>query len=133
MVGISTRIGRSAGGRLGGLVTAAVCATAAALCLLAPAVPANELADGIGAEIGRSIARAEPTMRKSAAREFPGDLWSQGDAYFFLESRRVRVIAAQKRAAIGSVLQALDDFLRDHPGRANRGGVPACKPRPFYD
>ena len=47
--------------------------------------------------------------------------------------RRVTEAAAREKVAVGSVLDALDMYLRENPNRKNQNRVPLCKPRSFYD
>jgi hypothetical protein len=116
-----------------GLCSAAICAAVVVLCARAPTTTEAALSRDRELPVARDIARAERVLRLQAVREFPGDQWSQGDAYSFREFRRVIAAAAQEKAAIGSVLNALDEYLRKNPNKNNQNRVPLCKPRSFYD
>jgi len=116
-----------------GLCAAAICAMFVLLCSRAPTTTAKALPQERAVSVARNIANDERLLRVQAVREFPGDHWSQGDAYSFREFRRVTAAAAQEKVAIGSVLDALDEYLRRNPNRKNRNRVPLCKPRSFYD
>lgn len=83
--------------------------------------------------MARSIATREPGLRAKAARQFPGDRWSQDDAFHAHEQNLVRNAAARERVAVARVLDALDAYLRSHPDEARNAGTSPCKPRPFYD
>jgi hypothetical protein len=83
--------------------------------------------------IAASIAEREPALRSRSRAQFPGDLWSQGDAYHAHEQELVRRAAAQAGVSVGSVLDALDGWLRAHPSSDHPDSVSPCKPRPYYD
>ena len=118
---------------LAGLCAAAICAAFVILCVRIPGRTPAALSQEPGRKVARDIAKAEKLLRKQAKREFPGDHWSQGDAYSFREFRRVTAAATQENVAIGSVLVALDEYLRKNPNKNNQNRVPLCKPRSFYD
>jgi hypothetical protein len=83
--------------------------------------------------VAAAIANREPSMRRAAERHFPGDTWSQGDDYHNQEQGLIRGAARREHVAIGSVIEALDRYLREHPDNARENTAPRCKPRPFYD
>lgn len=83
--------------------------------------------------MARSIATREPGLRAKAVRQFPGDHWSQDDAFHAHEQHLVRNAAAREGVAVARVLDALDAYLRSHPDEAREAGTSPCKPRPFYD
>lgn len=83
--------------------------------------------------VAASIAEREPALRARATAQFPGDLWSQDDAYHAHEQELVRAAAARQRMPLGSVLWALDSWLRTHPSPERESSASPCKPRPFYD
>jgi hypothetical protein len=116
-----------------GLCAAAIGAAVVVLCVRTSERTAAVLSQERAMKVASDIARAERILRLQAVREFPGDHWSQGDAYSFREFRRVTAAATQEKVAIGSVLNALDEYLRKNPNKNNQNRVPLCKPRSFYD
>lgn len=118
---------------LAALCTTAISASVVVLCARSPTTTAAALSENDERMVVRDIAKAERVLRIEAVREFPGDHWSQGDAYSFREFRRVTAAATKKNVAIGSVLNALDKYLRENPNKNNENRVPLCKPRSFYD
>jgi hypothetical protein len=118
---------------LGGLGCALSLGAAITLCLKAPAPPARELPAARRRAVGESLVSREAGMRRTAEKQFPGDLWSQDDAFHNQEQALVRSAARRERVAIGSVLSALDEALRSHPRGAHKYTATPCKPRPFYD
>jgi hypothetical protein len=98
---------------------------------LAP-LPAADAA--LGARIGRALRAREEGFRQQALTKFPGDPWSQNDHFGTLERDFVRTAAAREQIRTGSVLEAIDRDVRAAPDAApQRGWVPPCMPRPFYD
>jgi hypothetical protein len=95
--------------------------------------PARALPATRRAAVAQSIASAEPSARARARRQFPFDNWSQDDAFHNSEQGSVRALAAREHADLGSVLSALDAYLRAHPSPTRKTGASPCKPRPFYD
>lgn len=84
--------------------------------------------------IGRELRVQEAGFREEALRKFPGDPWSQGDHFGSLERGFVRGVAARDQLRPGAVLEAIDRDVRAFPDAApQRGWVPLCRPRPFYD
>ena len=116
-----------------GLCAAAICAAFVILCDRAPTTTKEALSQKRAATIVSRIAKDERPLRLQAVREFPGDHWSQGDAFSFREFRQVTGVAEREKVAIGSVLDALDRYLRENPNKKNKNRVPPCKPRSFYD
>lgn len=116
-----------------GLCAAAICGAFVILCERVPTTTEKALSQKRAPIIARNIAKGERPLRMQAVREFPGDHWSQGDAFSFREFRQITEAAAREKVAIGSVLDALDRYLRKHPSRKNQNRVPLCKPRSFYD
>jgi hypothetical protein len=118
-------------------VAAALLATSIAIALYrtltAPSAAAPTLKGGARERVAAAIALQEVELRRRATLEFPGDRWSQSDAFGALEQDKVREAARNEKVAIGSVLEVMDGDLRAHrsPGRAV--GAAPCKPRPFYD
>jgi hypothetical protein len=108
-------------------------AAAVVLCWKAPAPAPRTLSPKRLGQVGASIATREAGMRRTAERQFPGDLWSQDDAFHNQEQALIRAAAKRERVAIGSVLDGLDRYLRSHPGGAHKNTATPCKPRPFYD
>ena len=90
-------------------------------------------ADGADVEsAAREIAAREPAWRRAAQAQFPGDRWSQDDAFHNVEQGAVRLSAARTGVSVGELFDALDRELRAHPEGHLMHAVP-CKPRPFYD
>ena len=79
------------------------------------------------------LLQREPLRRKKAATEFPGDLWSQGDAFHAYEYQQVMGAARRLDVSVGSLLLALDEQLRQMTPERNWQYVAPCKPRPSYD
>ena len=94
----------------------------------APAAPAQR------ATLAAQVAAEEPGWRMQAEKDFPGDLWSQRDAFHGHEAQRVRELAGASHVSYGEVIRAVDDdvhrSVRD--GERSARAIP-CKPRPFYD
>ncbi|NOY93575.1 MAG: hypothetical protein GXP55_20515 [Deltaproteobacteria bacterium] len=80
----------------------------------------------------REVADREPGWRRAARMQFPGDRWSQDDAFHNVEQNAVRMQAARAGVSVGELFDALDRELRAHAGGHLMQAVP-CKPRPFYD
>jgi len=80
----------------------------------------------------REVAAQEPGWRRAARMQFPGDRWSQDDAFHNVEQSAVRMQAARAGVSLGELFDALDRELRAHPEGHLMHAVP-CKPRPFYD
>lgn len=77
--------------------------------------------------------RSEPIFRARARRAF-NDAWSRGDDFTNAERRLVRDQSAQHGVAVSSILRAIDaDVRATHEAWPERGAVPPCVPRPFYD
>ena len=87
-------------------------------------------------EAYRAMVAQEPATRQRAARNFPGDAWSQDDDFHAVEMQAAQRQAAQRDMSLGDVLRGLDDGLRD-PAQARvnaplKNSVPPCRPRPVY-
>jgi hypothetical protein len=77
--------------------------------------------------------RAEPILRDRARRAF-NDAWSRGDDFTNAERRLVREQSAQHGVAVSSILLGIDaDVRATRATSPERGAVPPCAPRPFYD
>jgi hypothetical protein len=124
-----------------GLKTRAVAAALLVTCLAvavyrtlsAPRTPSAALTGAARERVAAFLAVAEPDLQHKAALEFPGDLWSQSDAYGALEQDKIREATRNENVNLGSVIDVLDADLRAHrtPGRSVSAAP--CKPRPFYD
>lgn len=103
----------------------------------AAAAPARGTApsEALQREMARDVLRFEAADRHRAVRAFPGDAWSQGDAYHGREAQRVRVLARRHEVAVADVLASVDRALREQwfPQLETSAEVAPCKPRPFYD
>jgi hypothetical protein len=82
----------------------------------------------------RDVTSRERKMRREAAVKFPGDLWSQDDDFHERENETVRSFAGSHEVSIASVVQAVDDGMREHwPTTGTpQGTVPPCRPRLSY-
>ncbi len=94
---------------------------------LGPGTPASR------ERVALIVRMREADMRREALERFPGDPWSQGDHFGSQESKLVRRLASEEGLRPGAVLDAIDRDLKAFPGGGERGWVPACMPRAFYD
>lgn len=77
--------------------------------------------------------RDEPRWRTRARGAF-NDAWSRGDDFANAERTSVRRATADGTIGVSSVLLAVDaDIRATRPLAPERGAVPPCVPRPFYD
>ncbi|HEX6242917.1 MAG TPA: hypothetical protein VFZ61_18515 [Polyangiales bacterium] len=83
------------------------------------------------ARIARNLRGEEAHLRREALKKFPGDPWSQGDDFSARERDFVNREAQELGIRHGAVLDAIDRDVRAFPGH-ERGSVPPCMPRPFY-
>ena len=86
--------------------------------------------------VASRLREAEPGFRRSALETFPGDPWSQDDAFAASESGLVEQLANENQLRIGAVLDAVDADVKRRPRDDlgnERGRVAPCMPRPFYD
>ncbi len=118
-------------------VAAVPAAVAVALALTSPTkAPRGHLTPEQAHDAFRTIAGAEPQLRREAAKRFPTDPWSQDDDFHRQEMTRARSFADSHRAPLGEVLRAVDDGMREgwpRPGGAEvRVTVPPCRPRAIY-
>jgi hypothetical protein len=101
----------------------------------APA-PSKTLDDPARQAAFRELASEEASQRARASRTFPWDAWSQDDDFHANEMLMAMRIARTRGVALGDVLRALDDGMREQwplPPSANvRPSVPPCRPRPIY-
>lgn len=118
---------------LGVILSLAAVMVAGGRAALAGRTPVTELKGEARERVLHALADDEPRRRTDAIRAFPGDRWSQGDAFTGRESEIVRSQTAVNKVALESVLDVLDADLhaRRVPGR--QAGAPPCKPRPQYD
>jgi len=112
------------------LCGAAVVRAATAFCPAQAAVaPDSERREAFGI-----IAENEAPTRAKAAKNFPGDLWSQDDSYHSAEMERCVAFANLRGLSIGAVLQAVDDGMREGwprpSGAIMKATVAPCHPRP---
>ena len=115
----------------------ATCVAAVALSATAPQLkPAAEASEEQQQSAWYSVASDEPSLRKSAAKSFPTDPWSQDDDFHNQEFRRAQGFASSNTISVGSVLRAIDEGMRRHwphaPTAETRATVPPCRPRPIY-
>jgi hypothetical protein len=115
---------------------AAICALAFAAALFTtPAPSAPHAAPEAMAKAAANMGAHEADFRKTSAKEFPTDPWSQDDAFHEKEAREARSYAGSHSLSLGEVLDATDADLR---ARAARGDstfvatVPPCHPRAIY-
>jgi hypothetical protein len=118
---------------LGALLSLAAVMVAIAKALLAQGPEVKPLVGPARDRVMHVLGDDEPARRVAAIRAFPGDRWSQGDAFHGRESELVRGQTSANGVALESVLDVLDADLhaRRIPGR--NAFVPPCKPRPQYD
>lgn len=84
-----------------------------------------------------NIASEEDGWRTLTEKDFPGDQWSQRDAFHGHEAESVRNLAGNSHVSFEDVIRAVDDDLHKSRGRGREqdrsaNAIP-CKPRPFYD
>lgn len=101
------------------------------LALTPPLTPGSAGTREERAEVGREIRRAEARFRRKSLKKFPGDTWSQGDDFGRQERAFVNSQATATGMRPGAVLEAIDRDVKAFPG-GERGRVPPCMPRPFY-
>jgi hypothetical protein len=118
---------------VGLLVSLAVVAVASVKAALATSVPGKPLHGPARQQVMHALAHDEPQRRVDARRAFPGDRWSQGDAFTGRESELVRHQTAIHGVALESVVDVLDADLRSRRIPDRQAGVAPCKPRPQYD
>ena len=82
-----------------------------------------------------ALASSEPTWRREAEIQFPGDVWSQDDDFHRREGTFARETATTRGVPVEEVLRAIDEGLHGELGMSHQlvATVPPCKPRPFYD
>jgi hypothetical protein len=118
---------------LGLILTLAAVMVAGAKAALAERRPANSLQAEARERVMHVLADDEAGRRVAAIRAFPGDRWSQGDAFHGRESEIARGQAAMNNVALESVLDVLDADLHARRVPDRHAGVAPCKPRPQYD
>jgi hypothetical protein len=118
---------------LGAILSLATIMVAGAKAALAERRPANALQGEARERVMHVLADDEPARRSGAIRAFPGDRWSQGDAFHGRESEIARGQAALNNVALESVLDVLDADLHARRVPDRQAGVAPCKPRPQYD
>lgn len=84
-----------------------------------------------------NIASEEEGWRTATEKDFPGDQWSQRDAFHGHEAESVRNLAGSSHVSLEDVIRAVDDDVRKSRRRGREqdrsaNAIP-CKPRPFYD
>lgn len=110
-----------------------VAAVKAATASPPPPLPAPSQA--VRQQVFSAMAGQEGTFRTKAARNFPGDAWSQDDDFHAMEMQAATRQAALRGISLGEVLRAWDDGLREHWAPADatfKNSVPPCRPRPVY-
>jgi hypothetical protein len=125
-------------GRLAGWVAFGVtCAAATGLTITAPKVSAAAPATtDVQKAVFSSVAWDEVSMRKTAAKGFPTDPWSQDDDFHNQELRKVQEQASGRQVSVQSLLMGVDEGMHagwPKPAAAKvRVTVPPCRPRPIY-
>jgi hypothetical protein len=97
---------------------------------------AAELSEAQQRDAFAQLAAKEPAQRAQAATDFPGDAWSQDDAFHAFARSEAAEYARSHGATLQSTLQAFDTGLREHwptldGGAAPRARVAPCHPRPI--
>lgn len=115
----------------------AACVVALVVAARAPQIPPDPEADeALQKSAYFSVASDEPSLRKSAAKSFPTDPWSQDDDFHNQEFRRAQSLATSNKVSVGSILRGLDEGMRSRWPHATyatqRTTVPPCRPRPIY-
>lgn len=81
-----------------------------------------------------AMADAEPDARRRAAEAFPGDPWSEDDAFHRMEAELARTTASRFGVATSDVLDAVDQGIRERwptsSGARLRVTASPCRPRP---
>jgi hypothetical protein len=118
---------------LGLILSLATVMVAGSKAALAVRTPVDELKGPARDRVMHVLGDDEPNRRVSATRAFPGDRWSQGDAFHGRESELVRSQTSLHGVALESVLDVLDADLHSRRVPRRQATVPPCKPRPQYD
>lgn len=118
---------------LGTTLSLAAVMVASAKAALAVREPVKALQGPARDAVRNFLAGDEAGRRVTARRAFPGDRWSQGDAFHGRESELVRGQTAAHKVALESVLDVLDADLHARRVPDRQASVPPCKPRPQYD
>jgi hypothetical protein len=83
-----------------------------------------------------TIAAEEPKMRRTSAKDFPADPWSQDDNFHNLEYKKAKALGGEQGMSLADVLRATDDGMREvwprPPGIWLNPSVPPCHPRPIH-
>jgi hypothetical protein len=85
------------------------------------------------ATFAQAIAAQEDEWRAKSAVAFPGDHWSQRDAFHNYEATAVRELARGAGVSYGEVLRSIDRDIHRKTGADRSADVVPCMPRPFYD
>jgi len=80
----------------------------------------------------RAVRDAEPGFRRDSFERFPGDPWSQADQFAAQERELVERLSGEEKMRPGAIFDAIDQDIK-RAGARERGRVPPCMPRPFYD
>lgn len=117
------------------LLPAAVLGGAIAkVCAVPPLPPLGEGDEAAHRRVAQAVRAAEAGFRRDALETFPGDPWSQGDQFAAQERTLVERLSGDEKLRPGVIFDAIDrDIKRGGPGARERGRVPPCMPRPFYD
>jgi hypothetical protein len=118
---------------LGTILSLATIMVAGAKAALAVSTPVSALQGPAREQVMHALGDDEPARRSAAIRAFPGDRWSQGDAFHGRESELARSAAAINNVALQSVLDVIDADLHSRRVPGRQAGVAPCKPRPQYD
>jgi hypothetical protein len=113
------------------------CAAAILLTLTAPKLASSPPAsEDVQKSVFSSLASDEVSMRRTAAKGFPADPWSQDDDFHNQELRRVNEQASSRHVSAQSLLRGVDEGMRagwaKAPAAKVRVTVPPCRPRPIY-
>jgi hypothetical protein len=112
----------------------ALCVGWAVARALGSTPPPVELNPSEAAARVQTLAKLEGGRRMSAAREFPGDHWSQDDDFHHQEEHWIRDQFASSGLTPGQLLHAIDADLRAHfPNPMRKATASPCKPRPVYE
>jgi hypothetical protein len=106
----------------------------AKVCAVPPLPALGEGDEAAHRRVAQAVREAEAGFRRDSLQTFPGDPWSQGDQFAAQERTLVERLSGDEQLRPGVVFDAIDrDIKRGEPGARERGWVPPCMPRPFYD
>jgi hypothetical protein len=120
----------------GWFIFLAVCAAALVRALTAISPPIVARADtALRAFALEDLVSREADSRKSAAKHFPTEPWSQDDFFHATESKEAHAFARAHSVPVTDILDALDEGLRARRSQGDRSivsTVPPCHPRAIY-